>query len=175
MSIYIVGNTNLGRTLLSMPILVLFLLASTLGFTASFPQKALADNQLLASLSGLQAPGKQNQRYTEEVLKYAPSLPSVPTYTGKGAIMTSALYYPDLPTGKCYNLKYQAKEDAHTAHEWYQMALKQMGWQLDNNGSNALSVTAHKEPGMCCYVYTRASAVPGYRCEIILRLSINPS
>lgn len=156
------SKLNLYRLWSVISLLLLIFVASPL---------AQAKDRLLASAGAIRRTAvDQSGQYQE--LRTMPTLSYLPTYTGKNAILQKAFYYPDLPNGHCYNLKYLAKEDPKLALEWFHEALLQQGWRIENDNIRC-SVTAFREGGYCCYVYTRQASQPGYRAEIIVRFSIN--
>jgi hypothetical protein len=111
-----------------------------------------------------------------EKLKYSPSLAYVPTYTGKGFKNTEAVHYTGLPTGECYNVTYLMREDQTMVHAWYEESLRQCGWTIDEKESKGnCSISASREGGLSCFIYTRPLQKSQYTCEMTLRFSARKS
>ncbi len=146
-----------------------FILSTAILFSAVFPNASFAGEHTLISW----ACGKPAVPVVKkENLKYAPSLAYIPSYTGKGSLSTESIHYTGLVTGECYNLKYLMREDADIVHNWYQEALKQCGWTIDEKNSNKCSVSAMHSGNMSCFIYFRQSHKPGFATEVVLRLSV---
>lgn len=115
-------------------------------------------------------PARQNSQYYTEDLKTAPDLPFVPTYTGKGALLTSGLYYPRLQNGRCYHLRWQAKEDSRIVLNWYRSVLESNGWTIVPNQSNEKTLAATREKeGLTILLMVQPPSYAGYSCGFLLR------
>ncbi|MBX9687764.1 MAG: hypothetical protein K2X27_13745 [Candidatus Obscuribacterales bacterium] len=149
----------------------LLLISASLHYLAAavLPAAYAGDGTLISWLSRPEA-----QQKHQEKMKYTPSLAYVPTYTGRGFISTEALHSNGLPTGESYNLKYLMRESADIVHNWYQEALRQNGWTIDENVSNTGSISANRGNGLNCYIYTRPTIKSGFACEVIMRYSARP-
>lgn len=151
-----------------------FLPALIAGLTIlSLPAAAHAGEKI--AWASAQQQHQQLQQPSYEKLKYSPNLAYIPTYTGKLAVNTEAVHYTGLPTGECYNLKYLMKEDPSIVRDWYVVTLRQCGWTVDDTFPCASSITATRNNGLTCYIYTRPAQQSGYACEMILRFAIRPN
>ncbi len=120
------------------------------------------------------APSTGTQRLDKQLLQRGPSLPFVPQYTGKQAMMLDFAYCPNLPGGQSYTMRFETLESAQVVRDWFTDSLPSSGWQLDPDTNNKCAITARKDR-MQCYIYTRNSRESGYKAEVVLRLSISPS
>lgn len=152
--------------LISQLLLASLLLVSTNGCL----QPASAENVAIALASGnRQAPMRVEQ------LRFAPTLAFVPTYTGRNFINKEAVRYTGLPTGECYNLTYMMRENSTVVLNWYQNALRQSGWEIDDKTTSKSSVCATHAQGLCCLLLVRPVQNSGFLTELTLRFSMRPS
>lgn len=121
-------------------------------------------------------PAKQNPQYYSEELKTAPELSFIPSYTGKGAILTSGLFYPRLQNGRCYHLRWLAKEDGVTVLNWYRAVLESNDWTIVDAQSNERSLCAtHEKEGLTVFLVLQPPNHPGFNCGFLMRyLEIPP-
>ncbi|MBY0552305.1 MAG: hypothetical protein K2W95_33810 [Candidatus Obscuribacterales bacterium] len=131
---------------------------------------AIAEN---ATRIALASGSRQSVRV--EQLKFAPTLAFVPTYTGRNFISKEAVRYTGLPTGECYNLTYMMREDSAMVLNWYQDALRQSGWTVDDTTRSKFSLSATHAQGLCCLLFVRPTQSSGFATELTLRFSIRPS
>jgi hypothetical protein len=141
-----------------------------LSFSASITQAAHAQQSQPYDGVMTRTPAKQNPQFYTEDLKSTPDLPYVPNYTGRGALLTSGLFYPKLQNGKCYHLRWQAKEDGRTVLNWYKNVLESNGWTIVTAQTNdrTLAATRDKE-GLTVFLTLQPPSYSGYQCGFLLR------
>lgn len=120
------------------------------------------------------APSTGMQCFDRQLLQRGPSLPFVPQYTGRQAMMLDFAYCPNLPGGQSYTMRFETLETAQVVRDWFTDSLPSCGWQIDPDANNKCAITARKDK-MQCYIYTRNSPARGYKAEVVLRLSISSS
>lgn len=99
-------------------------------------------------------------------------MPLLPEYTGKGYKLVNALTYPNFKYGKCYTVRFNAKEPQSVIHEWYLSALPMAGWKVKTDQVDATTIVAkHTKQLASCTVVVQASGsgADGYRTEVMIR------
>lgn len=104
------------------------------------------------------------------ILTTMPPMPLMPEFTGKGTKLVNALTYPNFRYGKCYTVRFNAKEPPSLVHEWYVSALPAAGWKINPNQQDATTLVAkHTKQLASCTVVVQPSGAEGFKTEVMIR------
>lgn len=125
---------------------------------------------------GQRSPGKPGQLPRNEVEMKAEhmtqmvELPYIPTYPGQATFVTGTRF-PNAKGGESLTLRLRAAEHPEQVKDWYEVALKQYGWQMERVGCNERTTSAVRGNTTCQIVVSHPSR-PGYRCDIIIHYRV---
>lgn len=153
---------------------LLALASLSLAFGGGFMLSAAEAQQPQQQQQQKRPPGKKESHPTNEfdttILTTMPPMPLLPEYTGKGWKIVNALTYPNFKHGKCYTVRFNAREPQPMVHDWYMAALPMSGWKLKaEQTDNTTIVAKHTKQLATCTVVVQPSGDAEFRTEVMIR------
>jgi hypothetical protein len=106
-----------------------------------------------------------------QLLKEAPELPQLPSYSGNPKFLRGYMQ----PTGKgwvVYHVSFLTKEEPTQVKDWYQSTLSMYQWKILSSGSCTLTAN-HKDGHMCTLLFNPTTK-RGYHTQLGVFYSVAP-
>lgn len=136
--------------------------------TLLFSQSAFAGD----AMSGFATPqynGRVKDRdFATLPLQSMPDFPRVPRYTGQAQFLFG-VSYPNAPGGASCTAVLNAREEPQIVTQWYDLALKQGGWNVAPCRVNGSTVRADQDGNFIEIKATKSGTNPGCRVTMFYR------